>query len=75
MKSDGVVYSGGFDENMFEGQGKIEYLDSGNVFEGKFEKHTKHGPATFKLKTGEIYRGIFQYNAAKAEKDDFGKRK
>ena len=44
---------------MFDGHGKIEYLETGNIFEGKFEKHTKHGQAIFRLKTGETYGGVF----------------
>ena len=75
MVNEKVSYSGDCQENMFEGHGKIEYLETGNTFEGRVEKDTKHGPAIFRLKTGETYSGILQYNIAKAEKDDFGSRK
>ena len=40
---------------MFDGHGKIEYLETGNIFEGKFEKHTKHGQAIFTLYTLSFY--------------------
>ena len=75
MVNEKVNYAGEFQENMFDGHGKIEYLETGNIFEGKFEKHTKHGQAIFRLKTGETYGGTFQYNVSRKTKDDFGPRK
>ena len=75
MVNEKVKYTGEFQDNMFEGRGKIEYEESGAVFEGRFEKHFKQGPATFKLKTGETYSGVYAYNIAKADHDDYGLRK
>jgi hypothetical protein len=43
------TYSGGFKENAFDGQGKLEYHDSGNTFEGNFHRGLKQGEGTFEL--------------------------
>ena len=74
MVNEKVKYTGEFSENMFEGKGKIEYQETGAVFEGRFEKHFKQGPASFKLKTGETYNGVYAYNIAKTDHEDFGRR-
>jgi hypothetical protein len=70
-------YEGGFKENLFHGQGKLTYLDTGNVFEGEFYQHHKDGPCTFTLaQTGQVYKGTFEFNYESAtEKCDYGPRK
>lgn len=42
-------YVGGFKSNAFDGKGRIEYADTGNVFAGGFYRGVKHGEASFEL--------------------------
>ena len=69
-----VRYTGDFQVNQFNGEGKLEYTESGAVFKGKFAFHQKSGPATFKLKDGKTYSGVFNSNVAMQSKDNFGSR-
>jgi len=70
----GFIYSGNFKESVFDGQGKLVHGDTGNTFEGEFFQHHKHGPCAFTLaKTGQRYRGEFEFNF-ETGKSDFGLR-
>ena len=69
-----MKYEGEFKSSTFHGKGKITHTDSGNVFEGEFYEHHKDGPATFKLKTGELFKGRFELNMESAKGSDYGKR-
>lgn len=35
---------------MFDGEGVLVYTDTGNTYEGNFEKHYKHGQAKLTTK-------------------------
>ena len=54
-----VKYTGDFQVNQFNGAGRLEYADTGNMFKGQFAFHQKQGPATFKLKGGQEYSGVY----------------
>ena len=39
LEAGNVRYTGEFQVNQFNGAGKLEYLDTGNVFKGQFAFH------------------------------------
>ena len=69
-----ITYEGSFREDQITGRGRMDHLESGAVFEGDFVQGRKHGYGTFKLKGGQIYRGIYLNGVTDSDQDNFGPR-
>lgn len=52
-------YTGDFVDDMWQGKGQLENLQTGDIYEGQFNKGKMTGKGIFKWKNGEIYKGDF----------------
>lgn len=50
-------YEGGFNRNMLEGKGRIQYKTGGNSYEGDFRNGQIEGYGTFRYGNGDVYEG------------------
>ena len=51
--ADGSVYQGFWNNNMYNGRGKINHIN-GTVYEGLFKDDQAHGFGVFRLANGSI---------------------
>lgn len=56
MKSDGTVYRGEWVDDRYHGQGKL-ILNTGEIYEGRFENGLKNGIGILEHIDGSIYEG------------------
>ncbi|CAD7952994.1 unnamed protein product [Amoebophrya sp. A25] len=60
-----VRYTGGWRENRFHGEGKLETPDM--LYKGTFQDHKFHGEGRLKLSSGERYLGQFSLSSYEGE--------
>ena len=53
------IYTGNFLDNLKHGIGELEYLDTGDIYKGEFNKGEITGKGTYKWSSGEKYEGTF----------------
>ena len=56
---DEYKYTGDFKDDMWHGNGQIENYETGDVYNGQFDKGEMTGKGILKWKNGEIYEGTF----------------
>ena len=59
--TDGSIYEGDFDNDVFEGMGKFIWK-AGHVYIGAWKQGRMEGEGEFKHQDGHILRGIFKNN-------------
>jgi hypothetical protein len=57
LKTNKYIYKGDFDNDQFNGNGFIEFLDEGSKYNGNFVKNEIYGKGIFEWKNGDIYEG------------------
>ena len=56
---DEYIYIGDFLDNLKHGKGELEYLDTGDIYKGDFNKGEITGKGIYKWRSGEEYEGSF----------------
>ena len=59
MCEDEYNYTGDFKDDMWHGNGQIKNYETGDVYNGQFDKGEMTGKGILKWKNGEIYEGTF----------------
>ena len=56
---DEYLYVGDFSNNLKNGFGELEYLETGDIYKGEFKNGEITGKGRYEWKSGEIYEGTF----------------
>lgn len=59
-KTEGCMYKGPFQHNLFHGQKCVFYFANGAVYSGEFKYNQIHGWGTFSWPSGQCYQGNYE---------------